>query len=821
MNLDPWSIIAGSGPKILSNDLNYSKILAAKHALKLLGDNSDLLMKLCLACSESDNFLVKKLVSTPEAQENINKVDAQGFTPLIYAICFNAKECVDILLNVKADPNLHDTLIGYTPLMWATYLEYTSIVEALLGREADPYLKGTKRDQCAIDLIKPGSAVYEFYKTHNYLNRPSTKDSEEDSNAFYKEEHMLKDDTDSFDDHLRLQTAGIHSLTLSDDKEDNKNVLYKSSKFIDEDDVEDDNSYEFSGNFDFNQVLPKQYIQFNDESITGTIDYIFTLYKKYSNKSIFPASIVYQCLRYASNKLESPELAETFLDLFLTRVRTVTGTRSGVVQLISSDLNSAVQTDIVLIGYWISCLNHLYYFMLRDGACNFFKIYPKMLQDIISTSQPLICQLSFSLDAKLEPLLESCILDYSSVPDMAETVYKSDWKIFKHKTSPKSTYEDIIQMLYPPSLEAQMRPSPLKIIQTMGALLYVLELHHINDVIKQQCFSGVLYWLGTSLFNRILASKKYNSRVKALQIRLNLSYIQDWLRTNNLQPYKPDTIDFKDSRFPDSIVGGATQLKSVTRFNNNPLDPMDSTFYYNPLYKIGQFHLMPVIELLEWLQIMTGLRKDDSEFLKQIVSRFDTLNTKQLLMVIKGYNYEIEEEVFPKVLKKFLKALPEEGEKTHKLFYTSSDKLFLNPGQVFPITLPSMLELLHQYGADFEKIDTKKLRYFQPHLPIQIVDDLDEIYDQELNNEPDPDGASDSVRAVFDDENDGDIEAGHTNNGIDDYSYNAFADPSPAINGGSSFKGTAVFSSLTVPTSAAHRTWDISKTDEDMVNPWT
>ncbi|GMF08105.1 unnamed protein product [Ambrosiozyma monospora] len=165
-----------------------------------------------------------------------------------------------------------------------------------------------------------------------------------------------------------------------------------------------------------------------------------------------------------------------------------------------------------------------------------------------------------------------------------DTIYKNNWKLFRSKQkSNKSSYDEIMNMLYPPSIQEQMKPSPLKIIQTLGALVYVLELYHINEVIKQQCFSSVLYFLGASLFNRIIANKKYSSRMKALQVRLNISYIQDWLRTNDLTPFRAPDFDFNDPKYPDSIVHEKISLKNVARFGNNPKDPMDATFYYSSM----------------------------------------------------------------------------------------------------------------------------------------------------------------------------------------------------------------------------------------------
>ncbi|GMG18713.1 unnamed protein product [[Candida] boidinii] len=61
--------------------------------------------------------------------------------------------------------------------------------------------------------------------------------------------------------------------------------------------------------------------------------------------------------------------------------------------------------------------------------------------------------------------------------------------------------------------------------------------------------------------------------------------------------------------------------------------------------------------------------------------------------------------------------------------------MFLNIGQKFSIILPNLIELLNQYGADItSKYNPKKGRVHQPFLPLEIIDMIDEIYDQLNDN---------------------------------------------------------------------------------------
>ena len=51
----------------------------------------------------------------------------------------------------------------------------------------------------------------------------------------------------------------------------------------------------------------------------------------------------------------------------------------------------------------------------------------------------------------------------------------------------------------------------------------------INPVLITQAFSQVFYWTACELFNRILQRKKYLCRARAMQINLNLSFIEEWV----------------------------------------------------------------------------------------------------------------------------------------------------------------------------------------------------------------------------------------------------------------------------------------------------
>lgn len=723
--MDPWNSLSTATSFFSAKDVSLSQVLAAKKALQVLADNKDSVLpivQLCLACSDNDIFTIKELLEQNKGL--LNTLDNTGLTPLIYAICFHHMECIELLLTFKVDCNAPDTLIGWTPAMWATHLDYVDVLERLVSYNADPLKRVGKSMKTAVDLMKPGSKCEEYLKIHGYLKEKTP-------------EPKLSRLSNTF------SNLSIGNTTTNND-----------TKFISDDDFTFNPSSIPLSSFNFNIVQKGQYIKFNDDSIRGIMDYVFNLQKSHHSKPLYPSSIIFQCMRYAENKLQSGGMVENFVDLYLTRIRGVIGTQSGVVQFFGQKEKKDLerkrkkekdttpippQVDIVTISYWISALNHLYYFLIRDSACNFLSKYPNILQELINTLQSLIFKLAFIIDARLEPLLEPCLLDYTSGAEM-DVSYKNDWKIFKGKhKNIKTSYEEIVDMLYPPSYSEQMKPSPLKVIQTLGALVYVLELYHISDVLKQQCLSSVFYFVGCNLFNRIVSSKRYCSRVRAMEIRLNLSYLEDWLRANNFQPFIEEDGDFntvfswRGDGFPDKLVHKPIGfLTNVCRYCGDKRDITDATYYMNPLYQIGLYCLQPVIELTEWLQVMTVIQ--DLDGLKDILDNFEVLASPTMVQCIRNYHYEVEEKKFSKSLKKWLKenSHNEDIEKMKEtgIFYKDDSFLVINQTHTFPISLPNNVQLLHQYGADFKHIDNSKLFANQPHIPLEIRDDIETLVDE-------------------------------------------------------------------------------------------
>ncbi|KAJ1030314.1 hypothetical protein NDA16_001224 [Ustilago loliicola] len=77
-------------------------------------------------------------------------------------------------------------------------------------------------------------------------------------------------------------------------------------------------------------------------------------------------------------------------------------------------------------------------------------------------------------------------------------------------------------------------PTPCTISSLLTSTLQVLQFYEINPAIIIQALSQIFFWVGCELFNRVITRKRYLCRSRAIQIRMNVSALEDWARSNAL-----------------------------------------------------------------------------------------------------------------------------------------------------------------------------------------------------------------------------------------------------------------------------------------------
>ncbi|KAH3667894.1 hypothetical protein WICMUC_005172 [Wickerhamomyces mucosus] len=815
--------IGSNGIINLSTDSKYIQLETAKKTLQLLqntNDNDDdkeqnSLISICLAAANGENSKLKELLSIPENVALLNHKDKSGINPLIYSVVFDNQDSIEIILSKSIDSlNDYDDLFGYTPLMWAVYLGKIGIITELLNHGVDLNSKNKGNNLTVYDLLEKNALVYDYFEQHGLINKSNNIDNDEFylnglSNNNNNNNYDNYDDDDELLNKIKLQTIGLN-LNNNNNDDDDTNYSDNGQNFY----QNNENFNQFTNNsisssnllqeeFNFNKLIKNQYIIFSDYDIPSILELIFTLNKDYNHKTTYPAAVIYQCVRYANHIKNNDILVENFLNLTFIKIRSnLTSTKTGHIII-----NSYKDGDIVLQSYWISVLNFLYYYLLKDDG--FFIKYSKIFQELTITLNSLIIELTNSIKFKLIDIIDDCLLNYTNIPEISSTLYQNDWNFFtKRKKSHKyqsnhlnNNYDEIYSMLYPPSIKEQLKPSPIKIVQIFGALLYVLDLHNVHSIITQQTFSIVFNWLSNTLFNRIISQKKLLTRSKAIQIRLNLSILEDWSRSNNRYPKILDNDDSLLRKFPQDYTNKEFYESKIILFKGNSKDILDSSFYHQPLFNILQLNFQPTFQILQWLQCFSSLTDEDS--LINIIKNLDKINELQLLKIVNNYRYEIDEIKFNKFLKKkFLQSKDLKFNNLNKLpnigFYQSNENqqenfIYLNQDYQFPILLPILKELINEYGAGLGGINKDRSLQFQPHLPYQIIDSIDEIHEQktrEINNTVDEDNNINDSN--LNDLNDSDI-----NNNKDD----------------------GLFKELSIPKSLVHKDWG-DQFDENTINPW-
>lgn len=715
-----------------------------------------------------------------------------GYLPLILAVALDEAPIAEALLNkYQADPDTPDvTTLKYSPLMWAIHFDNLPMTKLLLEHQANINSKAGANGISPVSMVTESTpAVYLYFKYHNLL-----QSSHKDDFVYHPQSFGFQEDP--IDDlSYKIQMLTI-AANLTQEPADE--FVINDLSLVDSD---DDDELSTAPDYDYSKAISGQYIKYTDSDIPSLLDYIFNLRLKtraLQHDGRVPAAILYQLIHYSHTKVGSNDLTQFLFETFITRVRVVTNTKSGVITELSvqEGANGDGAGDIVSLSYWLSVIQFIHLQLTRGKV---YKAHPEFLQTFIGVTQSLIAAISYSINSRLNGLVDECMLDFTSLVDVSRTTYAKDWNLFKSKKTPNS-YDDILDMLFPPSEEQLRMPSPIRYLQVLGALDYVLNLHMVHPLLRSQAYSQVFYFINATLFNRIISNSKYCSRVKAIQLRLNISTLEDWLRSHNSRIYKPDQLGGLELLIDNDT---ALKLTGLLEQTDDPKDPHSLGFLYKSLYHVGRTQLNPLIELLQWLQVVTGL--NDEETFVNTMNELDDLNYYQLFKVTKKlYRYEVNEPKVPKPLLQLLKRLlDQEGEKQvarKKTSYLSQSSFLLkelyismNPNLIFGVALPNLSELIVSFGAGLGGIRKVHAKKYQPHLPASVLDDIDELLLENRN----------TVNDTYDYDNDSDGNAQDRNFGYE--------------NNDSNFDRENMLYKKIQPPLVAHQTYG---NDDIDVNPW-
>lgn len=515
----------------------------------------------------------------------------------------------------------------------------------------------TNDNKTAKDFVSENSNIYNYLKFHGLIATGVAND-------FYDDGHnplSPLDIEEANPDRLMRESAYNFNVSVNDLKLEDEDLSLK----LNGPGYEDDLSEEFL----WDRCLPDQMFVFSEGDIPRILDVTISqmIPTRSKHQKPIPANMLFLCSRYA-HYFGTPEILENLLPPAFQRIRSVIMEKT---------------QDVAFMSYWLSNATLLLYYLRKDpGLLTATIRYQETLSELITDCVVLISQ---DVERRLDAVLDASILDYQTIPGLDEIEYQSDWRIFKKKHRHKKTQEEeTVENTRPPSPKTKMKPSPRNVTSILGSILFICgpELYDIHPIIIQELMSQIFYWMGCVLFNRIMSNRKYLSRSKAMQIRLNVSAIEDWVRANNRQP-EPIQDEFHE--------GKGKEYPSLVDLLNN--------------------HFKPLIQMLQWLQIFTGLtgpvpghsevssdfnvavnKPNDFTNVVTTLQQLNCLNPKQLLHVANKYRLEVGEPGLSKEYKKYLAQLG--------LHYQTNRS---HNHKVINSTIHSVLDQAGSHGDDLKK----------------------------------------------------------------------------------------------------------------------
>ena len=655
-----------------------------------------------LAASNGDHERLQRLLSgAAKGFIDVDKADDDGTPPLIYASCFGHADVVQELLQAGAEVDKKDAS-QWTPLMWATANHHRDIVEVLLEHGASPDAKSTA-GRTAFDFVTPHSDISEYLHENGYkIGGAGLGDDFYNSGTSQDrfEEEMA-------DNEMKRRMAMESAINLEVDL---------GNLGMDERPESPGELEEEQQDFVWERCLNDQMFVFQESELGAILDIIITHMQPQRNPSQkpVPANILFLAARYAHYHA-SGDLLQTLFEAAMDK------------------LNNAIdqhQWDMTQLAFWISNMTLLLHYLKKDpGLHRATTDWQLQIAELINEIFVLIIR---DAERRMDKVLDAAMLDHETIPGFEDISFQGDWRIFKSKPKAKPP-EPPDKRFRPPSPKRRAKVSPRNITSLLSSTLFVLDLYDIHSVITTQIINQLMYWLGAELFNRIMSNRKYLARTKAMQVRMNVSVVEEWARNNVRQP--------------DHYENGSTNATG---------DTTDDA---------SRQHLAPVIQLLQWLQIFTSLGHNDKA-LRETISQLPRLSPQQLIHTVKYYRSEVGEEKLPKDKVKYLNSLQKQFEerksrrksgmhnkddKSDKKDKTPTtpqgkqmqdkspdtptsqngmedeapDDLLLDPALMLPFSLPTSTDMIISYGAGFGGVNRERERKYIPTVPPEFLAKLD------------------------------------------------------------------------------------------------
>ena len=656
---------------------------------------------LFMAASNGDARRVHRLVRGKGSNlVDFDAVDTEGTPPLVYASCFGHKDVVLSLLNAGAEVDNQDRN-QWTALMWAMTNRHKDIAKILLDHGASTDVKSSS-GRTALDFVPPNSEMSDFLQTSGY-SIGSAGVTDDFYNAGFSQDRF---EEELAENEMRRRMMMESAVNLEVDL---------GNLGLDEQ-PESPSEFEAGQDFVWDRCLNDQMFVFMENDVERILDIVVTQMtpQRSASQKPVPANVIFLGARYAHYHANKELLADWLISA-----------QEKIYAVIDRH-----QWDMTILAFWMSNATLLLYYLKKDsGLTEETTQFQGQMAELIHEIYILIIR---DAERRMDKVLDQAVLDHETIPGFEDITFQNEWKFLRTKSKVKP--EPVEKRFRPPSPKRKAQVSPRNITSLLSSTLFVLDLYDVHSVIIAQILSQLYYWLGAEVFNRIMSNKRYLARTKAMQIRMNISMLEDWARSNNRQPEHYDN--------GATVASGETIVDSARR------------------------HLAPVVQLLQWLQCFSSLG-EDKEAMETTLTQLPGLSTKQLHHAVKHYRAEVGEKTLSKQSLKFVqevksrpKKLPTEatsanagdgapstpqkdnanGKSTPQPQGTPQppatpqpddnaddvpESNLLNPALLLPFHLPTSTDMLVSYGAGFGGMNRERERRYIPSVPPEFLTKLE------------------------------------------------------------------------------------------------
>ncbi|KAG0349102.1 hypothetical protein BG004_001927 [Podila humilis] len=585
------------------------------------------------AASNGDMNRVADILDNFRDWIDIEAQDEDGTTPLIYAACFGHVEIAFMLLEAGALVDARDKF-GWTALVWATNNKHDNMVRLLLEQGASTSAQ-TAKGHTIVDFLRhdpnDNSRIVQIFQ------EPGRRDSISSNGSFVRNASSIGDDL--------FYQAGIEGFEemMAENERRYKMAMESASAFdVDMADLSlaDQPQLDDEGEFDWERCLPDQMFVFSSKDIPHIIETTITNMEPTRSKAYkpIPAYVLFLAARFA-NYFSSVELLDELLE----------AASSAITKLVRSR-----PEDMTLTAYWLSNSSVLLHFLRKDPGLSMTSGFHQVKIEALILD--MLQMLVMDAERRIEKILEPAMLDHDTIAGLEEVKFQSDWAFLwrgsislgskagakaaanaaaspttpgattpvngnKRASSPlspssaamavaggggantpnarpltRTSSTTVIPTLNRPPSPRQRKISPRTITTMLSSLLFVMQTYDIHPDIINYVIAQLLHFVACEVFNRMMTTKKLLSRSKALQTRLNLSILEDWIRLNNLSPKLSEQFE-------------------------------------------------PLVQLLQLLQVLS-LQEDFPTWVETL-KKLGLLNPTQVKRVVNGYRFEVNEPRLP------------------------------------------------------------------------------------------------------------------------------------------------------------------------------